>query len=676
MPTRKELANAIRFLSMDAVEKAKSGHPGAPMGMADMAEVLWNDFLKHNPENPKWPDRDRFVLSNGHASMLLYSLLHLSGYDLSMEDIKAFRQFHSKTPGHPEYGLTPGVETTTGPLGQGIATAVGMALAERMLAEEFNRDGHAIVDHHTYVFMGDGCMMEGLSHEAASLAGTLGLNKLIVLWDDNGISIDGPVRNWFADDTPARFKAYGWQVIAGVDGHDSAALKKAIAKARKEAGKDGGRPTLICCRTTIAFGSPNKAGSAQTHGSPLGEEEINAARKLLGWTSPPFEIPAAIKSAWDARKKGKAAETRWNERFRDYAAAYPELADEFNRRMSGELPKGWDKLLDDHMAAVQKAGEAKASRISSKETLDAVAPAIPELLGGSADLTGSVGTLWKGAKTVTPDDFSGRYLSYGVREFCMSCMMNGLALHGGYIPYAGTFLVFADYAKNAVRLSCLMRQRVIYVYTHDSIMLGEDGPTHQPVEQLAMLRLIPDMQVWRPCDAVETAAAWKSALGRKDGPTCLILSRQNLPVVPRDARTLANIARGGYVAKDSKGGAPEVILIATGSEVSLALAASEALEKKGRRTRVVSMPSAEVFEAQDRDWRESVLPHDVRVRVAIEAASADWWRKYVGLDGRVVGMHSFGESAPGAAVYDYFGFKVDRILEEVKTVRLNCNCKE
>ena len=671
MPTRKELANAIRFLSMDAVEKAKSGHPGAPMGMADMAEVLWNDFLKHNPENPRWHDRDRFVLSNGHASMLIYSLLHLSGYDLGIEDIKAFRQLHSKTPGHPEYGLTPGVETTTGPLGQGVATAVGMALAERLLAEEFNREGHEIIDHHTYVFMGDGCMMEGLSHEAASLAGALGLGKLIAFWDDNGISIDGPVKDWFADDTPARFKAYGWQVIANVDGHDAAALKKAVAKARKELS----RPTLICCRTTIAFGSPGKGGSAKSHGSPLGEEEIKAARKSLGWNHPPFEIPSDIKAAWDARKKGKAAEKRWNDRFRAYAEACPELAAEFERRMAGDLPQGWEARLAEHVAAVQKSGDAKATRIASKETLDAVAPAVPELLGGSADLTGSVGTLWKGAQAVTREDFSGRYISYGVREFCMSCMMNGLALHGGFIPYGGTFLVFADYAKNAVRLSSLMKQRVVYVYTHDSIMVGEDGPTHQPVEQLAMLRLIPGMHVWRPCDAVETAAAWKSALERKDGPTCLALSRQNLPLMQRDAKTLANIARGGYVLRESRGGAPEIILIATGSEVALAVAACEALEKKGRRVRVVSMPSAEVFEAQGREWRESVLPHDVRARVAIEAASGDWWKKYVGLDGRVIGMNTFGESAPGPAVYDYFGFSVDKVLEEVKMVCLNCDCK-
>ena len=671
MPTRKDLANAVRFLSMDAVEKAKSGHPGAPMGMADMAEVLWNDFLKHNPENPFWCDRDRFVLSNGHASILLYSLLHLSGYDLTIDDIKTFRQLHSKTPGHPEYGLTPGVETTTGPLGQGIATAVGMALAERLLADAFNREDHEIVDHHTYVFMGDGCMMEGLSHEAASLAGTLGLGKLIAFWDDNGISIDGPVKDWFGDNTPVRFKAYGWQVIPEVDGHDAVALKKAVAKAKRETAA----PTLICCRTTIAYGSPGKAGSAKSHGSPLGAEEISAARKLLGWNHAPFEIPADIRALWDARKKGRAAEKRWNERFEQYQEAYPELALEFSRRIKGELPEGWEKLLLEHMAVLQKNGEAKASRISSKEVLDIVAPAMPELLGGSADLTGSVGTLWNGAKTVTRDDFSGRYISYGVREFCMAAMMNGLALHGGFIPYGGTFLVFADYAKNAVRLSSLMKQRVIYVFTHDSIMVGEDGPTHQPVEQLAMLRLIPGMHVWRPCDAVETAVAWKAAIARANGPTCLILSRQNLPVAARDPKTTANIARGGYVLKDSKG-VPEIILIATGSEIALALAAHDVLEKKGRRVRVVSMPSAEVFDAQDRDWRESVLPHEIRARIAIEAASGDWWRKYVGLDGRVVGMRSFGESAPGPAVYEYFGFTVDKVLEEVKTVCLNCACKE
>lgn len=671
MPTRKDLSNAIRFLSMDAVEKARSGHPGAPLGMADMAEVLWNDYLKHNPGNPSWCDRDRFVLSNGHASMLLYALLHLSGYNLSIDDIKAFRQLHSKTPGHPEHGLTPGVETTTGPLGQGFATAVGMALAERLLAEEFNREDHDIVDHYTYVFMGDGCLMEGLSHEGASLAGVLGLGKLIALWDDNGISIDGPVKDWFADDTPARFKAYGWQVIADVDGHDPEAVKKALARARREKAK----PSLICCRTTIAFGAPTKSGSSKSHGAPLGEEEINAARKALGWKYPPFVIPPEIKSGWDARKKGKTAEARWIKKFEAYSAAYPELASEFNRRLKGELPAGWEQLLTDHMTALQKEGVAKASRISSKETLDVLAPAIPELLGGSADLTGSVGTRWDGAKLVTKEE-GGRYLAYGVREFCMGCMMNGLALHGGFIPYAGTFLVFSDYAKNAIRLSCLMKQRLVWVLTHDSIMVGEDGPTHQPIEQLAMLRSIPGMQVWRPCDSVETAAAWRAALGRKKGPSCLALSRQNLPVASRDARTMAGIARGAYVLRDSKGGPPEIILLATGSEVALALAAAEAVEKKGRRVRVVSMPCAELFDAQDLEWREAVLPHDVRARVAIEAASSDWWRKYVGLDGRVVGMRSFGESAPGAAVYESFGFTVDKVLEAVKSVCRNCDCKE
>lgn len=672
MPTRKDLANAVRFLSMDAVEKAKSGHPGAPMGMADMAEVLWNDFLRHNPANPHWPDRDRFVLSNGHASMLLYALLHLSGYDLDMEDIKAFRQLHSRTPGHPEHGRTPGVETTTGPLGQGIATAVGMALAERLLAEEFNREDFAVVDHFTYVFLGDGCMMEGLSHEAASLAGVLGLGKLIALWDDNGISIDGPVKDWFADDTPARFKAYGWQVIADVDGHDPAAVKRALARARREKG----RPSLICCRTTIAFGSPGKSGSAKSHGAPLGEEEIAAARKLLGWTAPPFVIPDAIKKAWDARRRGAVAEKRWNKLFSRYTEQHPGAAAEFIRRMSGDLPTGWDKLLSDHMTALQKAGEPKASRIASKDVLDLLGPALPELLGGSADLSGSVGTWWKGAKPVTRDDFSGRYLSYGVREFCMGCVMNGLSLHGGFIPYGGTFLVFADYAKNAIRLSSLMQRRLVWVLTHDSIMVGEDGPTHQPVEQLAMLRLIPGLHVWRPCDAVETAAAWRAALQRADGPSCLALSRQSLPMAQRDAKTMAAIARGGYVLKESKAGAPEIILIASGSEVALALAAQEALEKKGKRVRVVSMPSAEVFEKQDRDWREAVLPHTIRTRVAIEAASSDWWRKYVGLDGRVVGMRSFGESAPGPAAYEFFGFTVDAVLEAVKQVCLNCQCKE
>lgn len=673
MPTHKELANAVRFLAMDAVEKAKSGHPGAPMGMADMAEVLWNDFFKHNPANPGWCDRDRFVLSNGHASMLLYAVLHLSGYAVSIEDIKSFRQLHSKTPGHPEHGETPGVEITTGPLGQGFAGAVGLALAERLLAQEFNRENYPIVDHYTYVFMGDGCLMEGISHEAASLAGTLGINKLIAFWDDNGISIDGKVSDWCNDDTPARFRAYGWHVIPNVDGHDAAAIKKAIAKAKREKEK----PVLICCRTTIGFGAAEKSGSAKSHGSPLGEEEIAAARRSLNWKYAPFEIPLEIKGAWDARKKGALAEKRWNTLFDEYAAEYPELASEFSRRIEGELPEGWEKLLTEHAAALQKTAKPQASRVSSKEVLDILGPALPELLGGSADLSGSVGTCWKGAIPVTHDNFSGRYLSYGVREFCMGAMMNGLALHGGFIPYAGTFLVFADYAKSALRLSSLMKQRVIWVLTHDSIMVGEDGPTHQPVEQLAMLRSIPGMQVWRPCDSVETAAAWQAALARKDGPTCLVLSRQNLPVVPRDAKTSAGITRGGYIVRDCKG-LPEVILLATGSEVSLALAAADSLEKKETRVRVVSMPSVDVFEAQDRDWRQSVLPHEVRARVAIEAASSDYWRKYVGLDGRVVGMRTFGASAPGAAVYEYFGFTVENILEAVKLVFMDCprKCKE
>ena len=667
MPTAKELANAIRFLAMDAVEKAKSGHPGAPMGMADMAEVLWNEFLKHNPANPNWFDRDRFVLSNGHASMLLYAALHLSGYELSLDDLKAFRQMHSKTPGHPEHGVTPGVEVTTGPLGQGLASAVGMALAEKLLAAEFNREGFPIVDHFTYVFMGDGCLMEGISHEAASLAGTHKLGKLIALWDDNGISIDGDVKNWFTDNTPARFEAYGWQVIAGVDGHDAVALKKAIAKARRTTD----RPSLICCKTVIGFGATAKAGTAKCHGSPLGEEEIAAARRNLGWKHAPFDIPADIRSDWDARKKGKNAEKRWDILFAAYQAAHPEEAKEFVRRMQGGLPSGWEKNLSALMTKTQKDGGAEASRISSQNVLSAIAPSMPELLGGSADLTGSVGTRWEGAVAVTPENSKGRYLSYGVREFCMGAMMNGLALHGGFIPYAGTFLIFADYAKNAIRLASLMRQRVIWVLTHDSIMVGEDGPTHQPVEQLGMLRLTPGMHVWRPCDAVETAAAWQSALARKNGPTCLALSRQNLPLLPRDAKTMAAISKGGYILRDAKG-TPDIILIATGSEVALAVQAAEAIEKKGRAVRVVSMPCPEIFEEQDREWKEHVLPHTVRCRVAIEAAATDWWRKYVGLDGTVVGMTTFGESGPGKPVYEYFGFTVDNVLSRVKETCLRC----
>ena len=670
MPTAKELANAIRFLAMDAVEKANSGHPGAPMGMADMAEVLWNEFLKHNPANPAWADRDRFVLSNGHASMLLYAALHLSGYDISLDDIKAFRQIHSKTPGHPEHGITPGVEITTGPLGQGVASAVGMALGEKLMAAEFNREDFPIVDHHTYVFLGDGCLMEGISHEACSLAGTLKLGKLIALWDDNGISIDGDVKNWFTDNTPERFEAYGWQVIRDVDGHDALAIKKALSKARRTTD----RPSLICCKTVIGQGAPTKAGTAKCHGSPLGEDEIAGARKSLGWKYAAFEIPADIRTAWDARKKGKSAEKKWDTLFAGYQKKHPELAAEFLRRMSGTLPAGWEKALAAHMGKIQKDGGAQASRISSQDVLGILAPALPEMLGGSADLTGSVGTRWQGAEAVTPENFNGRYISYGVREFAMGAMMNGLALHGGFIPYAGTFLIFSDYAKNAIRLSALMRQCVVWVLTHDSIMVGEDGPTHQPVEQLGMLRLTPGLHVWRPCDAVETTAAWQAAVNRKNGPTCLALTRQNMPVLPRDAKTMANISKGAYILKDSKG-TPDTILIATGSEVSLALQASETLEKRGKAVRVVSMPCAEVFEEQDWEWKEHVLPHAVRSRVAIEASSADWWRKYVGLDGAVVGMTTFGESGPGKPVYEFFGFTVDNIISQVKNTSLRC-CEE
>lgn len=661
MSTHRERANAIRVLAMDAVEKARSGHPGAPLGMADMAEVLWNEFLQHNPANPEWWNRDRFVLSNGHASMLIYALLHLSGYDLSIDDIKAFRQLGSKTPGHPEYGVTPGVETTSGPLGQGIASAVGMALAERILSAEFNRDGFPIVDHFTYVFLGDGCMMEGISHEAASLAGTLGLGKLIALWDDNGISIDGRVSGWFTDNTPARFKAYGWHVIADVDGHDALAVKRAIAKARKITDK----PSLICCTTIIGMGAPTKCDNAGCHGSPLGEEEIAAARKALGWKVGPFEIPAALRQEWDAKKKGAATEKKWNKLFQAYTAAYPAEAAEFTRRMSGEPPKNWEGRLHNHMVALQKEAPTKPSRVSSKEVLDLIAPNMPELLGGSADLTGSVGTRWKGSEFVTRESFTGRYLGYGVREFCMGAMMNGMALHGGFIPYGGTFLVFADYAKNAIRMAALMKQRVIWVLTHDSIMMGEDGPTHQPVEQLGMLRLTPNTMVWRPCDGVETAAAWQAAIAHAEGPTCLCLSRQNLPTIPRDAKALENISRGAYVVRDCKG-TPDIILLATGSEVALALSAAEAIEKKGNKARVVSMPCSTLFDMQDCTYKEEVLPMAVRARVAIEAGAADYWGKYVGLDGAVVGMCSFGESAPGNILYDHFGFTVENVLKVAK----------
>ena len=671
MSTRKELANAIRFLSIDAIQKAKSGHPGAPMGMADMAEVLWNDFLVHNPADPLWANRDRFVLSNGHASMLLYSLLHLSGYDVCIEDIKNFRQLRSKTPGHPEKGLTPGIDMTTGPLGQGIATAVGMALAERILANEFNRENFSVIDHFTYVFMGDGCLMEGVSHEACSLAGTLGLGKLIALWDANGISIDGKIDGWFAEDTAARFAAYGWQVITDVDGHDPVQIKKAITRARKNLGK----PSLICCKTDIGHGSPALAGSAKTHGSPLGDEEIEATRKALRWSYPPFEIPPAIKAEWDARKCGKKAQEKWIKLMQEYAEAHPELHAALQRRLAGTLPANWDAALNKFKATTQKEGPALATRNASKKVLDILAPHLPELLGGSADLASSVCTFWEGAVTLTPQNFLGRHISYGVREFAMSTVMNGLALHGGFIPYGGTFLVFSDYLKPAVRLAALMKTRTIWVLTHDSIMVGEDGPTHQPVEQLASLRLTPNVHVWRPADTVETAAAWAAAIQRTDGPTCLALSRQNLPILPREAKTVAAIDRGGYCIKATKG-QPDLLLIASGSEVNLILQAAEILEKRDIKTQVVSMPCPELFDQQDREWRESVLPYAVRARVAVEAAASAYWRKYIGLDGMVVGMDSFGESAPGPVVYQHFGFTVDNIVAAAKQSIRACKHEE
>lgn len=660
MATRRDLANALRALAMDAVEKAKSGHPGAPMGMADMAEALWRHSLKHNPAHPGWADRDRFVLSNGHASMLLYGLLHLTGYDLSMDDIKNFRQLGSKTPGHPEYGVTPGVETTTGPLGQGIATGVGMALAERLMAQQFNRPGHEIVDHHTYVFLGDGCMMEGISHEACSLAGTLGLGKLVALYDSNGISIDGKIDGWFAEDCAGRFEAYGWHVVPNVDGHDAAALDKALAEARAEKA----RPSLIICRTHIGFGSPAKVDSHKSHGSPLGVEEISATRGVLGWTAAPFEIPADVARDWNAREAGAKAEAAWQARFDAYAAAFPELAAEFSRRMKGDLPKGWLEAVDKGIADIAAAGETMATRVASQKALNMLAPLMPELVGGSADLSGSVGTVTTLSKDITRDDFSGNYVSYGVREFAMGAMMNGMALHGGLIPYAGTFMMFSDYAKNAIRLSALMGLRVVWVLTHDSIGVGEDGPTHQPVEQVPGLRLTPGVQLWRPCDTVETAVAWKCALKDKGTMSCLSLSRQNVPFVPRSVAQVANIERGGYVLRDTTG-TPEAIIMATGSEVGLALGAAEALEAQGHKVRVVSMPCTELFDKQDAAYRESVLPLAVRARVAVEAAAADYWGKYVGLDGAVVGMTGFGESAPGTVLAKHFGFTVEHVTETV-----------
>ncbi|MCH1926625.1 transketolase [Shewanella sp. C32] len=663
MSSRKELANAIRALSMDAVQKAKSGHPGAPMGMADIAEVLWNDFLKHNPTNPKWSDRDRFVLSNGHGSMLIYSLLHLSGYDLGIEDLKQFRQLHSRTPGHPEYGYTPGVETTTGPLGAGISNAVGMAIAEKTLAAQFNRDGHAIVDHYTYCFLGDGCLMEGISHEACSLAGTLGLGKLIAFWDDNGISIDGHVEGWFTDNTPKRFEAYGWHVIADVDGHDSDAIRAAIEAAKAVTDK----PTMICCKTIIGFGSPNKSGSHDCHGSPLGEDEIAAAREFLGWPHAPFEIPADVYAGWDAKEAGKANEAAWNDKFAAYAKAYPELAAEYERRvLKGELPAEFEAKAQAFIEECQSKGEGIASRKASQNAIAAFGALLPELLGGSADLAGSNLTLWSGSKGIQEDP-AGNYVFYGVREFGMSGIMNGVSLHGGFINYGATFMMFMEYARNAVRMSALMGIQNIFVYTHDSIGQGEDGPTHQPVEQLANLRMTPNMAVWRPCDAAETAVSWKAAIERRDAPTSLIFSRQNLKAQARTSEQLANVAKGGYVLQDCAG-TPELILIATGSEVQLAVDAAAALTEQGKKVRVVSMPSTTEFDAQDAAYKESVLPKAVSKRVAIEAAHADYWIKYVGFDGAVVGMTTFGESAPGNELFKEFGFTVENVVAKANAL--------
>ncbi|MEX1221611.1 MAG: transketolase [Idiomarina sp.] len=655
---RKHLANAIRALSMDAVQQANSGHPGAPMGMADIAEVLWRDFLKHNPNNPDWSNRDRFVLSNGHGSMLIYSLLHLSGYDLPLEELKNFRQLHSKTPGHPEYGYAPGIETTTGPLGQGLANAVGMALAEKTLAAQFNRPEHNIVDHNTYVFLGDGCLMEGISHEACSLAGTLGLGKLIAFYDDNGISIDGEVEGWFTDDTAKRFESYGWQVISAVDGHDAAAIRKAIETAQGEASK----PTLIICKTIIGFGAPNKQGSESCHGAPLGVDEIAAARTQLGWEYPAFTIPDDVYEGWDARPAGDKREQQWQQQWQAYQQAYPELAAEYQRRVNGDLPADFATHAQNYIDQLQAKPADIASRKASQNALNAYGPKLPELLGGSADLAGSNLTVWDNAKGISADDASGNYVYYGVREFGMSAIMNGVALHGGFVPYGATFLMFMEYARNAVRMAALMKQRSIFVYTHDSIGLGEDGPTHQPVEQLASLRLTPNMSTWRPCDQVESAVAWKAALERKQGPSALIFSRQGLPQQQRTPEQLRNVARGGYILRDSEG-TPELILIATGSEVELAMQAAQKLSEQGKQVRVVSMPATDVFDAQSADYREQVLPAAVTKRVAVEAAMADYWYKYVGLNGRIVGMTTFGESAPAGDLFKHFGFTTDNVVK-------------
>jgi len=663
MSDRRYFANAIRALSMDAVQQAKSGHPGAPMGMADIAEVLWRDHLSHNPQNPNWADRDRFVLSNGHGSMLIYSLLHLTGYDVSIDDLKQFRQLHSKTPGHPEYGYTPGVETTTGPLGQGVSNAVGMAIAEKALAAQFNQPQFPIVDHYTYTFLGDGCLMEGISHEVCSLAGTLGLGKLIAFYDDNGISIDGEVEGWFTDDTVKRFESYGWQVIANVDGHDSNAIEQAIAAAKA----DTARPTLICCKTIIGFGAPNKQGTESCHGAPLGDDEIAKTREALGWNHGAFEVPADVYAAWDAKAKGAADEAQWNELFAAYSKAHPELAAEFSRRMAGELPANWQESVNAYVEKLQANPEKVATRKASQNALNALGPVLPELMGGSADLAGSNLTIWQDSKPLTAADASGNYIYYGVREFGMSAIMNGIQLHGGFRPYGATFLMFMEYARNAVRMAALMKQPVIHVYTHDSIGLGEDGPTHQPVEQLANLRLTPNCQTWRPCDQVESAIAWQAAVERTDGPTCLIFTRQGVPQMARDAQQLADVRKGAYVLKDFAAN-PELILIATGSEVELAMQAAEQLSANGEKVRVVSMPSTCVFDQQDKAYRDSVLPPSVRRRVAIEAGIAGFWHKYTGFDGAVVGMTTFGESAPADELFRHFGFTVENVVKVAQSI--------
>ncbi len=661
MPSRLELANAVRALSMDAVQAANSGHPGMPMGMADIAEVLWNDYLRHNPADPQWFNRDRFVLSNGHGSMLLYSVLHLSGYDLPLDELRNFRQLHSKTPGHPELGFAPGVETTTGPLGQGLANAVGMAISEKILAARFNRPDYAVIDHHTWVFLGDGCLMEGISHEACSLAGTLGLGKLIAFYDDNGISIDGDVDGWFTDDTPARFRAYGWQVIADVDGHDPAAIDAAVAQAKAETG----RPTLICCKTVIGWGSPNKQGTEGVHGAALGEDEVALARETLGWQHAPFEIPDAVRAGWDARERGQAWQAQWQERLEAYAREYPEPAAELSRRMRGELPAGWDETAAKLVRQTHEAAAKVATRKSSQQALATFSEVLPELVGGSADLAGSNGTMWSGVREVTPQQGDANYIYFGVREFAMSAIVNGMAVHGGFIPYGATFLTFSDYARNAVRMSALMKTGSIFVYTHDSIGLGEDGPTHQPVEHLASLRMIPGLHVWRPCDAVESAVCWREAIARRDGPSVLVFSRQGLEHQPREQQTIDDIARGGYILRDCEG-EPEAIIIATGSEVELATAAAATLGDDGRRVRVVSMPCTARFDAQDPAYRDRVLPPAVTRRVIVEAGVSEGWYRYAGSAGVVLGLDRFGESAPAGDLMKYFGFTADHVVAAVR----------